>query len=124
MLEVFATDIGNGRFRCVLPLFRADTVAIVRHVDIISDANPYDPEWNLYFKKCTSAKHSAMDPGLQEVDQWLEPYAARVARTILRGGRGSNASSLPDPIFFTLMLCHNRSRYFSNSARYRRAIAR
>jgi RNA-directed DNA polymerase len=73
---VFATDIGSGGFHCLLPLFRAETVAIVRHVKIISDANPYAPEWNLYFKKRTSAKHSVVDPGLQEADQWLEPYAA------------------------------------------------
>jgi RNA-directed DNA polymerase len=74
--RVFATDIGSGGFRCLLPLFRAETVAIVRHVKIISDANPYNPEWNLYFKKRHSAKPSVVDPGLQEADQWLEPYAA------------------------------------------------
>ena len=60
----------------LLPLFRAETVAIVRHVKIISDANPYDPEWNQYFEKRKSAKYSVMEPGLQEADHWLEPYAA------------------------------------------------
>lgn len=29
----------------------------------------------------------------------LEPYAAKVARTVLRGGSGSNAADLPDKIF-------------------------
>jgi len=73
---VFATNIGRAGVRCLLPLFRAETVAIVRHVKIISDANPYDPEWNWYFDKRKSAKYSVMEPGLQEADQWLEPYAA------------------------------------------------
>lgn len=73
---VFATNMGSGGFHCLLPLFRAETVAIVRHVKIISDANPYDPEWNLYFEKRKFAKHFVLEPGLPEADQWLEPYAA------------------------------------------------
>ena len=73
---VFATNIKSGGFRFLLPLFRAETVAIVRHVKIISAANPYDPDWNPYFEKRKSSKHSVMEPGLQEADQWLEPYAA------------------------------------------------
>ena len=73
---VFATNIGTVGFPFLLPLFRAETVAIVRHVKIISGANPYDSAWNPYFEKRKSAKRSVLNPGLHEADQWLEPYAA------------------------------------------------
>ena len=73
---VFATNSGTRDAPVLFPLFRAATVAIVRHVKISSDANPYDPEWHRYFEKRKFAKRSVMEPGLQEADQWLEPYAA------------------------------------------------
>ena len=73
---VFATNMGTGGFPCLFPLFQAATVAIVRHVKIISDANPYDSAWTRYFEKRKSAKHSVMEPGLRETDHWLEPDAA------------------------------------------------
>ena len=55
---VFATNIGSDGFRLLLPLFRAETIAIVRHVKIISKANPYDLAWSPYFGKRKSATHT------------------------------------------------------------------
>ena len=66
---VFATNIGSDGFRLLLPLFRAETVAIVRHVKIISAANPYDPAWRPYFGQRKSATHTLLwNPVSQEAD--------------------------------------------------------
>ncbi len=35
----------------MLELVRADGTKIVRHVKIRKEANPYDPEWDLYFEE-------------------------------------------------------------------------
>jgi RNA-directed DNA polymerase len=32
-------------------LFRADSLPIIRHVKIRGDANPYDPQWEIYFER-------------------------------------------------------------------------
>ncbi|MCX5545887.1 transposase, partial [Paraburkholderia sp. CNPSo 3076] len=39
---------------------------------------------------------------LQVLTEWLEPYAGRPARTVLRGRRRSNAPLLPDRLYDAL----------------------
>jgi RNA-directed DNA polymerase len=45
---VFAAETENGK---LLELLRADATKIIRHTKIRKKANPYDPEWNLYFEE-------------------------------------------------------------------------
>ncbi|TDF63180.1 group II intron reverse transcriptase/maturase, partial [Cupriavidus sp. L7L] len=46
-----------------LELFRASTVAIIRHVKIRASANPFDPEWTEYFARRRTLKRFARLPG-------------------------------------------------------------
>jgi RNA-directed DNA polymerase len=45
----------DGAFQPIR-LFKAKSVAIERHVKIQSEANPYDPEWEMYFEKRLDVK--------------------------------------------------------------------
>jgi RNA-directed DNA polymerase len=45
---VFAAETEKGK---LLELLRADATKIVRHTKIRKEANPYDPEWDLYFEE-------------------------------------------------------------------------
>ena len=45
---MFAAKTEKGKF---LELLRADATKIVRHTKIRKEANPYDPEWDLYFEE-------------------------------------------------------------------------
>lgn len=58
-------------------LFRASTVSIRRHVKIRASANPFDPEWNSYFARRRTAKHSAglLGATVRGAEEWLEPDA-------------------------------------------------
>jgi RNA-directed DNA polymerase len=50
-----------------LRLFRAMTVAIMRHVKIRAPANPFDPVWTSYFARRRAAKHPV---GLSGATRW------------------------------------------------------
>ncbi|RDK10026.1 group II intron reverse transcriptase/maturase [Cupriavidus lacunae] len=60
---IFATKGSTAGAPHGLPLFRAATVAIRRHVKIRGLANPYDLAWNTYFVRRRTATRSAERPG-------------------------------------------------------------
>ncbi len=45
---VFAAKTENGEMK---ELLRADATKIIRHIKIRKEANPYDPEWDVYFEE-------------------------------------------------------------------------
>lgn len=45
---VFAVKSDNGEYK---ELIRADATKIIRHTKIRKEANPYDPEWDVYFEE-------------------------------------------------------------------------
>lgn len=51
--------------------------------------------WNIYTKDATNRY---TDNELVRLEVWLEPYEARVSRTVLRGVRTGNSLILPDLI--------------------------
>jgi RNA-directed DNA polymerase len=63
---VFATKVivnGCARYN---ELFAASRVAIVRHVKIQCDANPFDRTWDDYFARRAAKRNSGVEPGLSE----------------------------------------------------------
>ena len=54
--------------------------------------------WNIYTKDATNRY---TDNELVRLEVWLEPYEARVSRTVLRGVRTGNSLILPD--YFKLL---------------------
>jgi len=54
---VFCGEIlGQNGITQPIRLFKAKSVAIERHIKIQSGANPYDPEWEMYFEKRLGVK--------------------------------------------------------------------
>jgi len=50
------TEAGDSRF---LDLLCTNTIKIVRHVKIKTEANPYDKDWQQYFTRRQASKHTA-----------------------------------------------------------------
>jgi RNA-directed DNA polymerase len=61
---VFATDRKTTNFTGRLRLFRAENVAIVRHIKVRCGANPFDPAWDAYFDRRHAAKSKLMQPSV------------------------------------------------------------
>lgn len=78
-------------------LFRASTVAIIRHIKVRATANPFDLKGS-NTSPVIALRNVLLDGPvpLHGAEEGLEPYAGWPARTVLRGRRHSNVPLLPD----------------------------
>jgi group II intron reverse transcriptase/maturase len=74
-------------------LFHASSVKIVRHVQVRSGLNPYDPSWNHTLPGVPSSLHTARVHDLS-VREGLSRVSWKLSSTVLRGGTNGNVGSL------------------------------
>ena len=86
-----------------LPLFEA--TKIIRHAKIKSLSNPYDKDWENYFKEREKRKQNKYQQIINSKKDFrasnvafrvLEPCEVKVSCTVLRGERESNLPDLLD----------------------------